>query len=240
MLTRLFDALYQRRLRKSVRPPGGYTPKRIGCWDCAIVHDLPTDLRQAVASAEDFFAKHLGHACNWFERPGVAGMWTPNADVKQALQAIQTFTVTSLQSLASSNTTGFQTDVVDNTANLYLDALVMVSISYPNSAPAGSKAAFLYAYGGLESGVYTSPASGTQGTITLVDITANPTAVKRIGTVPILVQNTLNSAGPFSVGMGFGGTLPSYWGCVIANQSGQTFNASLNTCKYRGQYLTIL
>src|SRR4051812_17013402 len=95
------------------------------------------------------------------------------SDIKTAYGSVTVLTVTNLHSLASSTTAGWQSDVVDNTSTLYLDALVEVVLDFANTAPANSKGAFVYAYGGIESGVYSNPVSGSQGTITLLDVTAN-------------------------------------------------------------------
>lgn len=240
MLAALFDTLMRRRLKKSHRPVGGYVPKQVACFDCGIRHELPHDLRQALASAGDFFDRHDGHQVNWLEQPGYAGLMYPNADVKQSFQAIQTFTVTNLHSLASSVTVGWQSAVVDNTANLYLDDMTMVNLDFANTAPANSKACFLYSYGGIESGVYTYPASGSEGSITLSDITANATNIKRIGTVAYLVQDAVIPAGPFSVAVAHGGVLPGYWGICLMNHSGAALAATGNTVKHLGVFLTIV
>jgi hypothetical protein len=147
-------------------------------------------------------------------------------------------TVTNLHSLASSATAGWQSAVVDNSTNLYLDALVTVVLDFANTAPANDKAAYVYAYGGVESGVYTNPASGTEGAITLVSIATTAQALRLIGVVPYTTQNEVAEAGPFSVGAAFGGALPSFWGIVIMNYSGAALAASLNTVKWQGLKLS--
>jgi len=236
---RLFDTLIARRLRKSQAPLGGWRPRAVACWDCLLVHQLPLDTRQAIASAEGFFARHVGHAADWFERPGQAGLWAPNADVKQAVQSLQTATVTNLHSLASSATAGWQGGVNDNTSNLFLDAQLMVVLDFANTAAASSKAAFVFAYGGLESGTYTNPASGSEGTITLLDVTTTEQALRWIGKIPYTTQDEVAESAPFSVAAGFG-YLPPYWGPVIINHSGAALAASGNTVKSRGLYETII
>jgi hypothetical protein len=144
----------------------------------------------------------------------------------------QTMTVTNLHSKASSTTVGWQSAVVDNTSNLALDALVTVVLDFANTAPANDKCAYVYAYGGVESGVYTNPASGTEGSITLTDITSTAQALRLIGTVPYTTQDEVAEAGPFSVALAFGGVLPPYWGVAIMNYSGAALAASGNTVKY--------
>jgi hypothetical protein len=146
--------------------------------------------------------------------------------------AATALTVTNLHSLASSTTAGWQSDVVTNTGTLALDALVMVVLDFANTAPANDKTAYVYAYGGVETGVYTNPCTGTQGTLTLTDITANATAIKLIGTVPYTTQDEVAEAGPFSVALAFGGVLPPFFGIAIMNYSGAALAASGNTVKY--------
>lgn len=161
------------------------------------------------------------------------------SDIKQALQAAQTMTVTNLHSLASSATGGWQSAVVDNTTNLYLDSLVMVVLDFANTAPSAGKAAYVYAYGGIESGTYTDPASGSEGTITLPDITANALKIKLIGVIPYTTADEVAEGGPFSVAGAFGGVLPPYWGVVIMNHSGAALAGSGNLVHYRGVYSTV-
>lgn len=159
-------------------------------------------------------------------------------DFRQGRSTLQTMTVTNLHSLASSATAGWQSAVVDNTTNLYADAQVMVVLDFANTAPANDKCAYVYAAGGVETGVLTNPASGTQGSITLVDITANVQALRLIGTVPYTTQDEVAEAGPFSVGLAFGGMLPDFWSIVVVNYSGAALAASGNTVKWRGLYGT--
>lgn len=148
-----------------------------------------------------------------------------------------TMTVTSLHSLAQSLTAGWQSAVVDNTSDKYLDALVQVVIDFANTAPGNDKKVYVFAYGGIESGVYTNPASGSQGTITVVDFSANESAFKLIGTIPYTTQDEVAESQHMSVAQAFGGVLPPYWGLIIMNYSGATTAASGNTVKWRGAKL---
>lgn len=156
-------------------------------------------------------------------------------DVKLVYGAVQTMTVTNLHSLASSPTAGWQSDVVDNSTNLYVDALVQVVLDFANTAPADSKAAFVYAYAGLET-TYTNPASGTEGAITLADITSNAQNLKLVGTIPYTTADEVAESAIFSVAAAFGGVLPPKWGLVIMNHSGAALAASGNTVKWTPVY----
>lgn len=153
------------------------------------------------------------------------------ASIKQAFAAQAAITITLDSMVGSSATVGRQSTVVDNTTNLYLDALVFCSLVIPNTVPANDKAAYVYAYGwdGGGSPVYTSSATGSDATITI----DNPTTLKLIGVVPVPTQNKTYQAGPFSVAAAFGGVMPGKWGLVVINFTGTTFGAG-NAVTYIG------
>lgn len=160
-------------------------------------------------------------------------------DIKQAFGSATALTVTNLHSLASSATAGWQSDVIDNTSNLYLDALVQVKLDFANTAPANDKCAYVYAYGGVESGVYSNPASGSEGAITLTSIASNAQNLRLIGVIPYTTQDEVAESSPMSVAQVFGGILPPYWGVVIMNYSGAALAASGNTVKWMPVYSTV-
>jgi hypothetical protein len=159
------------------------------------------------------------------------------SNIKSAYAAEQTLTVTNLHSLASSQTAGWQSAVVDNTSNLYLDALVQVVLDFANTAPANDKCAYVFAYAGLDT-VYSDPASGSEGTITVPNVGANALNLRLIGKVNYTTTDAVTESAPMSVAAAFGGVLPPKWGLVIVNYSGAALAASLNTVKYRGVYST--
>ena len=161
------------------------------------------------------------------------------ASVKLALGTIVSMTVTNLHSLASSATAGWQSAVVDNSSDLYEDALVQVKLDFANTAPANSKGVYVYAYGGLESGVYSNPASGSEGTLTLVDVTANAQNLRLIGFIPYTTQDEVAESSPMSVAAAFGGILPAYWGVALMNHSGAALAGSGNTVKYMPVHHTV-
>jgi hypothetical protein len=160
------------------------------------------------------------------------------ADVKAAYGSVQTMTVTNLHSLAPSTTAGWQSAVVDNTSDKFLDALVMIVADFANTAPSVSKMLLVYAYAGIESGVYTNPVTGSEGTITLANVDTTAQNLRLIGTIPYTTQDEIAEAAPMSVAAAFGGVLPPYWGIVIMNRSGAALHSSGNTVKYRGVYAT--
>lgn len=160
------------------------------------------------------------------------------ATLKLLYSAVQTMVVTALQSLASSATAGWQSAVVDNTTDLYEDALVQVILDFANTAPSADKCAYVFAYSGLET-AYADPASGTEGSITLATIASNPQAFRQIGTVPYNTQDAVVESSVMSVAAAFGGVLPPKWGIVVMNYSGAALAGSGNTVKWMGVTHTI-
>lgn len=157
-------------------------------------------------------------------------------DIKAQLGAAVAMTVTNLHSLASSATAGWQSAAVDNTIDEYLDTLVQIKLDFANTAPANSKGVYVFAYGGIESGVYSNPASGNEGAITLLDVTTNSQNLRQIGFIPYTTADEVVESSPISVAAAFGGILPPYWGVVLINHSGAALAASGNTVKYSPGY----
>ena len=165
------------------------------------------------------------------------------ADIKEAFGTAFTFTITSAN-LATSATAGWKSNARDNSSNKYDDCLVHVRLAAVNTAPANSKAIFLYAYAlADDSGSnYTSTGDGTpdgnEGTITFPDVTASATPLPLLGVIPYPVQNKAINAGPFSVARCFGGILPPKWGIAMINHSGMTL--SVTAVEGREVYNTVV
>lgn len=169
----------------------------------------------------------------------LADLYRPNADVKQANQALQTMVVTNLHSLASSATAGWQSAGVDYSSLLYIDDQWEFFFDTANTAAANSKSFFCYAAHSLDGTNYTSPATGSEGTITVVDITANPIPLVRLGSVPYITTNE-NPRGPvMSMAATLNGALPDHASVAVINHSGAALSASGNTVKHRGVFATV-
>lgn len=147
-------------------------------------------------------------------------------NIAYSSQTSITITLASLATAAARQST-----VVDNTSNLYLDALVTVQVIFANTALSADQVAYVYAYGGDQGGspIYTGGATGSDGSYTMT----SPTPLKLIGIIPA-VQNATVTAGPFSVATGFGGQLPSKWGIVVYDNAGPAFTAGTNTATFYG------
>lgn len=161
---------------------------------------------------------------------------------KEAFGAATPFTKTNAN-IGSSATAGWMSNAIDNSANLFLDALVSIELAAVNTAPANSKAIFLYAYALVDVAgtAYTSTGAaaitGSEGTVTFPDITTLGTPLPVLGIVPYSVQNIANNGGPFSVAACFGGVLPSKWGIAMVNHSGMVL--SVTNIKYIEVYDTV-
>lgn len=163
------------------------------------------------------------------------------ANSKQAFGTATAFTKTNAN-IASSATAGWMSNAIDNSSNLYSDALVGVELAAVNTAPANLKAIYLFGYGLIEgTTAYTSTGaatpSGSEGTLTFPSITTLPIVMPLLGVVPYPVQNTAINGGPFSVARLFGGVLPPKWGVAMLNYSGMTL--SVTNIYYIEKYDTV-
>lgn len=166
--------------------------------------------------------------------------YAPNADVKAALQAAQTMTVTNLHSLASSATAGWQSDEVNNTSNLYLDTFVQAVIDFANTAPANSKGIYWFLASGLVTGKLSNPFSGSEGTLTLIDVTTTPQVARLLGFQPYTTTDEVSESSLMSVAAPCAGIHPNFWAVGAMNHSGAALAGSGNTVKYTGVYATVI
>ena len=145
-----------------------------------------------------------------------------------------TITLTSLADAAARESTS-----VDNTSNLWLDALVTCKVKTQNSgAISAPSAVFVYAYGSVDGGSeYPDAVTGTDAAITL----NNPTQLKHIGTVYVAAINTIYKGGPWSVAAAYGGKMPARWGIVVYNDCGTALTATGgdHVVEYQGIYATV-
>jgi hypothetical protein len=146
-------------------------------------------------------------------------------------------TVTSLtwtlNSLATDATLliGRASAVVDNTADLAIDALVGGQFVSHSVAPTASKQIEVWCYGSFDGSAYNAAATGTDAGLT---VTAESKVLMRL--VTMIPTNALTSTtytwGPFSVAQLFGGTMPRKWGLWAVQNTGQILNAAGNLAKY--------
>lgn len=142
------------------------------------------------------------------------------ADIKTAFGASTNLTLT-LASLASGSAR--ESTSVDNTSNLFLDALISLDIKLATGTPASDKAIYVYAYGSEDGTNYTDNATGSDAAITL----RSPTNLKLIGVISTPDSGGLTyKSHPMSMAAAFGGILPRRWGIVVENKTGLAFSST--------------
>lgn len=153
------------------------------------------------------------------------------ADIKMKYGAEAVTVACTLTSLASGSAR--ESAAVDNSINLYLDALVKVKVKFANTVLTGDKRVYIYAAGTVDASLPEWPdaVTGADAAITL----DSPTQLKLIGAVEA-AQNLTRKSEPMSVAQAFGGILPVNWSIVILNSSGAalTATASDHTVEYQG------
>lgn len=134
-----------------------------------------------------------------------------------------------LTSLANNGQRGSAS--VDNTSNLFLDALVFVKIKSGAASVSAAGYFNVYAYGTADGGTtYSDGVTGTDAGQTLT----SPPNLRLIGVVNMVANATTYDGGPFSVAAAFGGVLPDHWGIVVENKSGAAFDGSTASAWYQG------
>ena len=132
----------------------------------------------------------------------------------------QSITVT-LASLGNGNARS--SAVVDNTSNLFLEALVQIQIKSASSSTSTTGVVAIYAYGTVDAADSLYPeGAGTDTGVTLV----SPTNLKLIGSLNVVANSTTYISDPMSVSAAFGGVLPSHWGIVVLNNTGAALDST--------------
>lgn len=159
------------------------------------------------------------------------------ATVKETFAAATaTVIACTLTSLAA--TSARESATVDNTSNLYDDALVQVRAKIGATTPTNDKSVYIYAWGVIDptSPKFPDVVTGSDAAITL----NSPTQLRLIGVLNTPTASTSYVSEPMSVAAAFGGVLPQKWGIVIVNSSAVfTATSTDHTIEYQGVYYTI-
>lgn len=136
-------------------------------------------------------------------------------------------TVTSLQSLASSATAGWQSARIDNQTSVKaLDYEIFVKLTTANTAPANDKAMYVYVSPAIttdggstwlhaDQGTTTLP-TGSEGTTTIVAGGGN---MRLLGVLAYTTQN-MTVQGSFNLSNAIGQSMPDGFSIIIVNFSG--------------------
>lgn len=125
---------------------------------------------------------------------------------------------------------------IDNTSNLFLDALVQLKIDSGNvGAPSGEKNVLVYAYATSDNGTtYSGGATGVDAAYGGVAGQMIENA-KPLGVVTVDAQNETFESDVFSIAAAFGGIVPAKWGIIVLNQIGQALGPG-SSAFYQGHY----
>lgn len=151
------------------------------------------------------------------------------ATIKQLFGALVSLTVTSLAALA--NAAYWNSDAIDNEADLWVDALVSASIvNHATTAPTGEQAVHVYVAAALDDAEnFTDGVDGTVGTHTV----GNEAHLHYLGSIYFSAAAQTRTGGPWSVAAAFGGRMPSEWCVVLENATGAALGAGTQVVKYR-------
>ncbi len=138
--------------------------------------------------------------------------------------ATSTAITCTLASLANSSSAGRSCASVDNTTNLYDDALLYIAVKTSASALANDKACYVFLFGSEDGTNYNGSSAEAEGTDVAVTLDA-PTNL--IGPFVIgcpAVSVTYKKV--ISVAAAFGGVMPRKWGFVLQNYTGQALDST--------------
>lgn len=160
------------------------------------------------------------------------------ANVKTAYGTEAQAITCTLASLVHSTTAGRESTAIDNTSNLYLDALVQVKVVLQSGTPGSDKRVYVWAYGTVDAAtpVYPDAVTGTDAGITI----NSPTNLRLLGIIEAPTSAGTFKGGPWSVAQLFG-SLPEKWGIVVMNMTNMTLSATESDHKklYQGVYSTV-
>lgn len=152
-----------------------------------------------------------------------------------------------LSALGSSSTfvAGRESTQVDNTSNLYVDAIVSGRFIV-GTTPTLPCQLNVYVWGADTSLATTAidVLDGTDSAETLTNTTVLTNALKLGASCPILVNtsNTTYDIAPFSVAQLFGGIMPKFWGLYVShNQTAalKTDAGNTNSFRFNGVTYTV-
>ena len=129
---------------------------------------------------------------------------------------------------SSSFVAGRESNEIDNTTSLYLDALVEGFVTV-GSTPTADTEIRVYAWGSHTSLGTTAKdvLDGTNSAETLASEGVRDSFLVRIATMQVdsTVSNRTYNFGPVSLAQAFG-QMPQYWGLFVAHNTGVTLNAT--------------
>lgn len=137
-----------------------------------------------------------------------------------------TITLTSLTAGSARESTA-----VDNTSNLYLDALLGGQFTLAAGTPASDKSINVYVYGSEDGTIYGDNATGSDANLTM----RSPTNLRLVASVATPTSGGLTyNLSPSGVAKAFDNVLPRKWGVVVENLTNLAFAATTCAMSYTG------
>ena len=141
--------------------------------------------------------------------------------VKVAYSATNVAITCTLASLSNGNARA--STAVDNTSNLYTEALVVVAVKSAGSSTSSTGHVDVYVYGSADNGsTYPEGITGSDAALTLV----SPTNLFPLRSINVVANSTTYESEPMPVSAAFGGTIPDHWGIVVVNNSGASLDST--------------
>jgi hypothetical protein len=155
------------------------------------------------------------------------------ANIKEAIGASTAITIT-VASLGAASAR--ESLVVDNSALLYLDAMITFKLKTV-AGLAADKAIYIWLYASEDGTLYDYNATGADAAITLL----SPHNFKGPFVINTPTDSLTYIAVLASVASFFGGVMPKKWGVIVENQTGQALTAVAgdHSVKYSGIYHTV-
>ena len=129
-----------------------------------------------------------------------------------------------LAGLANSATVGRQSTIIDNNADLAVDAVVMFK-TMTGTTPTAGNTIQLWAFGSLDGTNFTSGAGLVDAAFTPANIT-NPQLRLLESIIVTATNNQAYFSGPHSIQDAFRGSMPRKWGTFVLNNSGAALNGT--------------
>lgn len=168
------------------------------------------------------------------------------ATVNIAYAASVSLTVTNLHSLAYSATfaAGWESAVIDNTSNKYVDVLLAGNFtSNASVAPTANTNILVYVFAVQDDApTYPDLMDGTESTETPTSVNVMAGFLKLAAVLPLDASTSrVFYFGPVSVAQLFGGVMPNKWGVFVTHNAGATsaLHSSGNKITYTGITYTV-
>lgn len=163
------------------------------------------------------------------------------ANIKSEYNASSSLTVTNLHSIATSSTwiAGWDSGLIDNSSNKFLDYLISARIALGNSATAGQIRVYVVAM--LDDSTWPTGFDGTESTASISTTTLRDSFAKLAIAADTRADpgtDDVYELGPVSVASLFGGVCPAKFALFITHSTGVNLASSGSTVYAKGIYAT--